>query len=107
MNKPNGSEISPDENGQIDQNQLLRIFTEGALSWMSKPHEHREYRMIEFPEFKGGNQDPIEWLESFERACESNHISKKRRISLVASFLKKTVLTWFNHQDIAFWNYPD
>jgi hypothetical protein len=94
-----------DENGQIDQNQLLCIFIEGALNWMSKPHEYREYRMIEFPEFKEGNQDPIEWLKAFERACESNHISKKRRISLVASFLKKTALIWFNRQDIVFWNY--
>ena len=62
--------------------------------------------MIGFPIFKGGNQDPIEWLNAFERACEANQVARNRMVLLVASYLKGTALTWFNSQNITYWNAP-
>ena len=60
--------------------------------------------MVDFPEFKGGNQDPIEWLEAFERACVANKVPEQRKIVLVASYLRGTALTWYNRQVIQVWN---
>jgi len=80
------------------------MILQGLLQFINRPYESKEYRLVDFPEFKGGNQDPIEWLESFERACETNRIPVPRRIILVASYLKGTALTWFNRQIIRYWD---
>ena len=32
----------------------------------------RESRLVDFPTFSAGDQDPIDWLESFEQACTAN-----------------------------------
>ena len=53
----------------------------------------KEFRLVDFSEFKGGNQDPIEWLESFDQACKANSIATERRMDIVASYLKGTALT--------------
>jgi hypothetical protein len=60
--------------------------------------------LVDFPEFRGGNQDPIEWLEAFERACIANRIPEERQVLLVASYLKGTALTWYNRQRIRTWD---
>ena len=78
------------------------MILQGLLQFINRSYESKEYRLVDFPEFKGGNQDPIEWLESFERACETNRILVHRRIILVASYLKGTALTWFNRQIIRY-----
>ena len=63
----------------------------------------RESRLVDFPEFKEANQDPIEWLESFDRACKANSVSMNRRMDIVASYLKGTALTWFNRSGATQW----
>ena len=63
------------------------------FNWSEKP---KKSRLVDFPEFKEGNQDPIEWLEAFERACIANRVPETRRMVLVASYLKGTALTWYN-----------
>ncbi|EXX58712.1 hypothetical protein RirG_195360 [Rhizophagus irregularis DAOM 197198w] len=54
------------------------------------PLEPRESILVDFPVFKGGNQDPLEWLEAFSRACIANKMSEERAIALVASYLRRT-----------------
>jgi hypothetical protein len=77
----------------------------GAARYFARQqHDAKEYRLVDFPEFKGGNQDPIEWLEAFERACNANRIQDQRRVILVASYLRGTALTWYNRKTIAYWN---
>ena len=88
-----------DEEGRI----MGRLITE-AMNYFKREPEPKEYRLVDFPEFKGGNQDPIEWLESFERACDANRIQEERRVILVASYLKGTALTWYNRNPLAYWN---
>jgi hypothetical protein len=34
----------------------------------------RELRVADLPVFRGGDQDPIAWLEDFTRACNANGI---------------------------------
>jgi len=74
-------------------NLLMQAVMQGAYNFLNRDVEPKEYRLVDFPEFRGGNQDPIEWLEAFERACETNRIQENRRIVLVASYLKGTALT--------------
>ena len=64
----------------------------------------REQRLVDIPTFKGGNQDPVEWIESFQRACQTNRIGEIRMMEIVGSYLKGTALTWFNSATIFYWN---
>ena len=79
------------------------MLMEKAMQFMDRSQEPRESRLVDFPEFRGGNQDPIEWLEAFERACNANRVPENRRIILVSSYLKGTALTWYNRQTIHSW----
>jgi hypothetical protein len=67
----------------------------------------REARFVDLPTFKGGDQDPSDWLERYNHACEANGISDKRRLTLVPSFMKGSALTWFNktkfEKDLRYW----
>src|ERR1051325_413602 len=65
--------------------------------------QRKESRLVDFPEFRGGNEDPIEWLEAFDRACKANSISIDRRMDVVSSYLKGTALTWFNTSGAKVW----
>ena len=56
----------------------------------------REAKFVDLPTFKGGDQDPREWLERYNHAGDANGISDKRRLTLVPSFLKGSALTWYN-----------
>ena len=77
---------------------------EKARNYFNRNAEPRETRLVDFPEFKGGNQDPIEWLESFDRACKANSIGTNRRMDIVGSYLKGTALTWFNRSGAREWD---
>src|SRR5205814_8325498 len=80
------------------------MLIEGMYNWLNRSQEPKEYCLVDFPEFKGGNQDPIEWLESFDRACKANSIGTNRRMDIVGSSLKGTALTWFNRSGAREWD---
>ena len=98
------NDIPRNEDGGIDAERFAPMLMHEAYRYLTRQQESKEYRLVDFPEFRGGNQDPIEWLESFERACDTNRIANERRGVLVASYLKGTALTWFNRQAIFYWN---
>ena len=68
----------------------------------------REAKFVDLPAFKGGDQDPQDWLDRYCNACEANSISDRRRLTLIPSFLKGSALTWYNkakyEKDIRYWN---
>ena len=64
----------------------------------------RESRLVDFPTFSAGDQDPIDWLESFEQACTANNVRNERMVSIAASYLKGTAITWFKQSGIRNWN---
>jgi hypothetical protein len=81
-----------------------------AQQFLDNNGQAKEVKIVDFSEFKGGNQDPIEWLEGFERACNANQVHADRAFQLVESYLKGTALTWFNRQQFQHWDnqqYPD
>ena len=89
-----------DGEGNIDTSKMWAMMFEETRNYLQRTTEPRETRLVDFPEFKGENQDPIEWLEAYERACHANQVPEERQIILVASYLKGTALTWYNQQTI-------
>ncbi|CAB5358714.1 unnamed protein product [Rhizophagus irregularis] len=65
---------------ETEQNKIKLQFFQQAQKFYAKGVEPRESRLVDFPVFKGGNQDPVEWIEAF-----------------------RTALTWYNRQNITFW----
>jgi hypothetical protein len=63
---------------------------------------------VNLPSFKGGDQDPRNWLERYNNAGDANGISDRRRLTLVPSFLKSSALTWYNktrnEKDLRYWD---
>ncbi|GES79803.1 retroviral-like aspartic protease 1 [Rhizophagus clarus] len=92
-------QLAPTDNADL-LTQLLQEFNQilSANQHHSSPTSNirKESRLVDFPKFKGGNQDPIEWLEAFDRACKANCVSMDRRMDVVPSYLKGTALIWFN-----------
>ncbi|CAB5196283.1 unnamed protein product [Rhizophagus irregularis] len=88
---------------EAEQNKIMFQFFQQAQKFYAKGVEPRKSRLVDFPVFKGGNQDPVGWIEAFSRACVANRVSEERAIVLVASYLKGTALTWYNRQNIIFW----
>jgi hypothetical protein len=95
--------LPTNQNGDMDMERLITNFLQKTHNYFNRTREPKESRIVDFPEFKEGNQDPVEWLESFERACQANRVPKERQIVLVASYLKGTTLTCFNRQTIHTW----
>ncbi|GBB98011.1 hypothetical protein RclHR1_31170001 [Rhizophagus clarus] len=88
------------------QEQSIFELVAKAKEYFDRSAEPRETRLVDFPEFKGGNQDLVKWLEAFERACDANKVPKNRKVILVASYLKGTAFTWYNRANIQSWNNP-
>ena len=68
---------------------------------------------VEIPTFSGGNQDPIGWLEDFQRACNANGITDARKLQIAPAHLKGPASTWWttnqalpngNNNRITSWN---
>ena len=84
--------------------QFLQGFGDLLKAHTATPHPiAHETRLVNFPEFKGGNQDPIEWLEAFEQACKANRVADNRILDILPNYLKGTALTWFSKGNIIYW----
>jgi hypothetical protein len=55
------------------------------------PTPPRETKLVDLPTFKGGEQDPLIWLEEFEDICVANRISDEQKIEIVLAYLKGIV----------------
>ncbi|RIB17908.1 hypothetical protein C2G38_2186132 [Gigaspora rosea] len=62
----------------------------------------KKYKMIDFPTFSGNqDEDPVEWVEAFTRACVGNNISENRRLAIVPNFFKSNALSCLEHESFA------
>jgi len=66
----------------------------------AKTELKRELRLVDFPTFSAGDQDPITWLDTFKQACVANNVAEDRRLAIAASYLKGTALTWYKTSNI-------
>ena len=48
------------------------------------------------PSFFGGNQDPMEWLEEFNRSAKINQYTDEYKLQVVSGYLHGTAGQWFN-----------
>ena len=60
------------------------------------PTSPRETKLVDLPTFKGGEQDPLIWLEEFEDACVANRINDDRKINIVPAYLKGIAYSWWS-----------
>ena len=54
---------------------------------------------IPFPEYKGGMQDPMEWIESFEKTAQVNNYDPAAKLQVVSAYLRDEPSYWFETQN--------
>jgi Retrotransposon gag protein/Zinc knuckle len=55
---------------------------------------------VPMPCFGGGNQDPVEWLEEYERNAQINRYSDPYKLGVVGGYLLNEAQTWYQqHQN--------
>ncbi|KAG9288428.1 hypothetical protein G9A89_015634 [Geosiphon pyriformis] len=50
------------------------------------------------PLFRGDAQDPIEWLDDFERATIANQYDEEYKFQIVGGYLQDSSATWFSQE---------
>ncbi|KAG9303302.1 hypothetical protein G9A89_013628 [Geosiphon pyriformis] len=50
------------------------------------------------PLFRGNAQDPIEWLDDFERAVTANQYDEEYKFQIVGGYLQGSPATWFSQE---------
>jgi hypothetical protein len=55
----------------------------------------RELNLVSYPDFHGGDQDPITWIEELEKAFAANEVQNNRKINIVTPHLKVSAATWW------------
>ncbi|KAG9283942.1 hypothetical protein G9A89_006780 [Geosiphon pyriformis] len=48
--------------------------------------------------FRGDAQDPIEWLDNFERAATANQYDEEYKFQIVSGYLQGSSATWFSQE---------
>src|SRR5688572_21675730 len=76
-------------NNQNNMNQLFnylnRIVDQQSL-----------HNIVPLPMFSGGNQDPVEWLEEFNRCANINGYNNVDKLNSVSVYLLNEARTWFD-----------
>ena len=57
-------------------------------------HPPRESNVTKIDPFYGNEQDPISWLEEFEKVYTANNYTDARKLQVVQAHLKSTATTW-------------
>ncbi|KAG9297685.1 hypothetical protein G9A89_011200 [Geosiphon pyriformis] len=50
------------------------------------------------PLFRGNAQDPIKWLDDFERAATTNQYDNEYKFQIVGGYLQSSLATWFSQE---------
>jgi hypothetical protein len=62
------------------------------------PATQREANLVKIEPFYGDDQDPIGWIEEFEKAAIANGYTDARKLQIVQAYLKGTATTWFHER---------
>ena len=95
-NSDDEEEPQPDEEDEVDPNddeekslqKLVKAFKAAGLGG-------KETKWSDFPKFGGGEDDPYEWLDQYEAACEVNSVKGNRILDLLSASLEGPALTWW------------
>jgi len=55
-------------------------------------------KIISIPKYKGGDQDPINWLTEFNEACDANGIDGEGKLRIIAAHLEGAPSSWFRRR---------
>src|SRR3954462_11940050 len=72
-----------------------------ALTAIPAPaaHPQQESSVVKIDPYYGDEQDPISWIEDFEKAAIANNYTNARKLQIVAAHLKGTAASWlYNRQ---------
>ena len=58
----------------------------------------REISLVKIEPFYGDDQDPIGWLEDFEKAAITNGYTEARKLAIVRAYLKGTAAAWLTQR---------
>jgi Retrotransposon gag protein/Zinc knuckle len=86
------------ENNQDDQEENMNNQNQQILfNLLQQLADRQNIRNIEtLPTFSGGDQDPVEWLEDFDRKAEVNGYSNADKINSVRGYLLNEARSWFD-----------
>ncbi|CAG8610333.1 14418_t:CDS:2, partial [Ambispora leptoticha] len=59
------------------------------------PAQNHELNLVPYPDFSGGEQDSITWLEDIKKAFEANQVQNNQKILIVIPQLKGMRTTWW------------
>ncbi|CAJ0844031.1 13297_t:CDS:2 [Entrophospora sp. SA101] len=87
---PSGEEdeVDPEDQEEKNLHKLVKAFKAAGLGG-------KETKWLEFPKFGGGEDDPYEWLDQYEAACEVNGIKDNRMLDLLSASLEGPALSWW------------
>src|SRR5260363_180552 len=74
------------------------------------PATPRENNYVHVRTFKGEeDEDPVEWVEAFERAADANNWARARKIKIASDHLAGITASWYNDQkdDLLYWDNDD
>jgi Retrotransposon gag protein/Zinc knuckle len=67
------------------------------LGYLNQLVQQQNIRYIEqLPVFSGGDQDPVEWLDEFNRCAEVNGYEIGDKLNIVRGYLKNEAQTWLD-----------
>src|SRR3954468_16820436 len=58
----------------------------------------RKTSVVKIDPFYGDEQDPISWIEEFEKAAVANNYSDARKLDIIQAYLKGTAATWLHER---------
>ena len=73
---------------QDQLNQLINALTGGGGGG-------REFNYVSIPEYRGGEQDPIQWICQVDAAFVANNTPDRRKLAVVVPHLKNIAATWW------------
>jgi len=70
--------------------------TQQLVAALNRLGDRMEIRnIVPMPQFHGGVQDPVEWLEEFERCAQINNYDHAHKINTVQGYLLNEAQTWY------------
>jgi len=67
--------------------------------------QNRETNLVPLPSFTG-TEDPIAWLDEFNKAANANNMSDERKLQVVSAYLRGIAANWFQQQTLLIENWP-
>ncbi|RIA99862.1 hypothetical protein C2G38_2237078 [Gigaspora rosea] len=56
---------------------------------------NRELNLVLYPDFAGGDQDPMTWLDEVEKAFAANLINDNWKIVVIVPHLRRSAAMWW------------